>query len=83
MVEKIEYICPIELKKNTVDIIKKYLKKSPRGRTIKNMMTDLNLARGTVKTYLTALVYAKEVEEVIYNENTKVYFYVKVTTPVK
>jgi len=81
MVEKVEYICPIELKKNTVDMIKTCLRKHERGRTIKNMMNDLNLSRGTIKTYLTALVYAKEVEEVIYNQNIKVYFYIKVSTP--
>lgn len=76
MTDKVQYIQPIQLKKRTVDRIQKALKKHEYGMTINNMMVECNLARGTIKTYLTALVYAGEVKEIIYNQNTKVYFWI-------
>jgi len=70
----IDYTTTIALKRKTANKIKEYISLYPYGRTINNVMEDLKLARGTVKTYLTAMVYAKEIVQVDYNQNTKVFF---------
>jgi len=73
----IKYPTTIELKRKTADRIKRYISKYPYGRTINQIMEDLKLARGTVKVYLTAMAYAKEIKEIDYNQNTKVFFPLK------
>ena len=73
-IERVFYPTVIPLNIKTVDKIKKCVAKYPYGVTINNIMKDLEISRGTVKTYLTSLVYAKEIIEVNYNQNTKVFF---------
>lgn len=71
---KKEYLIKVILNEDIMNKIRKNLKNNIKGRTINNIMKDTNLSRGTVKLYLTALTYNKEVDEVNYNQNTKVYF---------
>lgn len=50
------------------------LNKSKRGLTIKNLMDNTKLARGTIKPLLDILVYTSQVDEIKYAQNVKVYF---------
>lgn len=73
----IKYPTTINLKLGVLDKIRVYMKKHPKGRTINNVMKDLPFSRGTLKTYLTAMACSGELEEVDYNQNTKVFFWRK------
>lgn len=50
------------------------LNKNPKGMTIQNLMNSTKLARGTIKNHLDILTYTSQIEEIKYNQNTKVYF---------
>ena len=57
-----------------MQLIVRQLNKHKRGMTIRNLMTETKLARGTIKPLLDILVYTKQVEELIYAQNIKIYF---------
>ena len=48
-----------------------------KGSTIQNLIDKTKYARGTIKTYLMVLCFNKKIEEICYNQNTKVYFKLK------
>lgn len=49
------------------------LNKNPRGLTIKNLVDNTKLSRGTIRPLLDILVYTSQVNEIKYAQNVKVY----------
>ena len=50
------------------------LNKHQRGFIIKQMINEMGVHRNTITPALKVLVYTNQVEEIIYGQNTKVYF---------
>lgn len=55
-------------------MIERLLAMNRKGLTIHQIMSETNLARGTVKAYLDELIRMSRVHEEEYGQNTKVYF---------
>ena len=53
-----------------LEIVKKY----PHGIILRDVIKQTGFSRGTVKKYMTELVTLGDVTEVIYAQNTKVYY---------
>ena len=70
------YSVKVLLNEDFMDKIRNCLRNS-KGKTIEQVLKETKLSRGTVKTYLEALVDSREITKVDYNQNTKVYFWGK------
>ena len=73
-IKRKEYFVKVLINEGFMNKIRNSLKNT-RGKTIQQIINETKLARGTIKLYLSALVHNKEVTEISYNQNTKVYFW--------
>lgn len=73
---KKKYKLELEFDEELMNKIRLSVRMSSKGRTIKDIMQDTKSSRGSLlKIYLSALVTNKEINEVNYNQDTKIYFW--------
>ena len=61
------------MKKDVDGKVLRYLSKKPEGAILQNMIDDLKFHRFTIQKALYRLMIKKEVEEIVYTQNCKVY----------